>query len=282
MKENEMIINEGGINSTWFTKIRIEPDNTVTILKHYRKHNSEEFTTEEKNAIRHPEYYGSNIWEEGAGRVAIKYNVPGLGWRLIDNSEYIFGYGKEEQKTMTREGAKEIIEQIAEEKKSMLEIMSIVEKDAEEKLKTTSPECYSTREKIYEEDLFSKLRNKIEEKKKSTNYPNPKSKEEREIHTNIQALEHSLYETYKIPLFKVGLVENLDKGFDWLVDEIILSYARFDTDVRNGENAARQLFPSAKSYEFSDDAKEYVDFFKCEREDYKIFAIEFIKKMCGK
>lgn len=277
---NEMVINEGGINSTWFTKLRIEPDNTVTILGHYRKHNSEEFTKEEKDAIHHPEYYGSNIWEEGKGRVAIKYNVPGLGWKLINNMKYIFDY--KEEKPPTREEAKEIIERITEEKKSMMDIMSIVEEIAEEKLKATNPEYHAIRDQIYEEDLFDKLRSKIEEKKKLTNYPNSRSKEESKIHVNIQTVESSLYDTYKVPLFKVGLVENLSKEFEWLIDEIILSYSRFDDDVNNGESAARQLWPAEKSYEFSNDAKEFSNFLRAEREDYKIFAIEFIKKLCGK
>ena len=283
MKENEMLINEGGINWTWFTKIRIEPDDTVTILGHYRKHNSEEFTADEKSAIHHPKYYGSEMWEEEKGRVAIRYNVPELGWKLISNPKYIFDY--KEEKSITQEEAKGVIEQIAEEKKSMLEIISIVEKISDEKLMTTKPECYLTRDRIYEEGLFDKLRDKIEEKKKLSYDPSFISKEKRIMYkTNIYTLEQSLYDTYKIPLFKMGLAENLDKGFDWLVDEIILSYARFDTDVKDGERAARELFPSPpeKSYEPSDDAKEYIDFFKCEREDYKIFAIEFIKGLCGK
>lgn len=285
MEENEMLINEGGINSTWFTKLRIDPDETVTILEHYRKHNSEEFTKEEKDAIRHPEYYGSNIWEEGKGRVAIRYNVPELGWKLISNPKYIFDYKKEgEPKALTKEEAKVVIEQIAEEKKSMFEIMSIIEKSAEEKFKEKYPEYYLTRDQIYEEGLFDKLRDKIEKEKKLTNYPNAKSKEEQIAHIDIQTIEQSLYDTYKIPLFKIGLVENLGKGFEWLVDEIILSYSRFDADVNNGERAVRQLFPSpsGKSYEFSNDAKEFSNFLRAEREDYKIYAIEFIKKMCGK
>lgn len=284
MEENEILINEGGINHTWFTRIRIEPDETVTILEHYRRHNSEEFSPEEKGATHHPEYYGSNIWEEGKGRVAIKYNVPGLGWKLINNMKYIFDYKKEEQKPPTREDAKLIIEQIAEEKKSMLEILSIVEKNADEKLKETNPEYYSTRDQIYEEELFDKLRGKIEEKKKLTNYPNSRSKEETRLHIDIQTIEQALYNTYKIPLFKVGLAENLGQGFDWLIDEIILTYARFDADVKNGEKAVLKLFPSpsGKSYEFSNDAKMFSDFLRAEREDYKIFAIEFIKKLCGK
>lgn len=284
MEENEMIINEGGINSTWFTRIRIEPDETVTILEHYRRHNSEEFTKEEKTAIHHPEYYGSNIWEEGKGRVAIKYNVPGLGWKLINNMKYIFDYKKEESKPLTREDAKGIIEQIAEEKKSMLEILSIIEESANEKLKTTNPEYYAIRDQIYEEELFDKLRSKIEEKKKLTNYPNARSKEENIAHIDIQTIEQSLYDTYKIPLFKVGLAENLGQGFEWLVDEVILSYARFDSEVNNGEKAVLRLFPSpsGKSYEFSNDSKMFSDFLRAEREDYKIFAIEFIKKLCGK
>lgn len=277
---NEMVINEGGINVTWFTKLRIEPDDTVTILEHYRKHNSEEFTPEEKGAIRHPEYYGSNIWEEGEGRVAIKYNVPNIGWKIISNPKYIFDYKKE--KPLTKEEAKGVIEQIAEEKKSMFEIMSIVEEIAEEKLKATNPEYHAIRDQIYEEDLFDKLRSKIEEKKKLTNYPNSRSKEESKIHINIQTIEQSLYDTYKIPLFKIGLVENLNKEFEWLVDEMFLSYAKFDADVNNGENAARQLWPAEKSYEFSNDAKEFSNFLRAEKEDYKIFAIEFIKKLCGK
>lgn len=278
--DNEILINEGGINWTWFTRLRVEPDDTVTILEHYRRHNSEEFTTEEKNAIRHPKYYGSDIWEEGIGRVAIKYNVPELGWKLIANPKYIFDYKKEEPPTP--EEAKQIIEQIAEEKKSMLDIMSIVEKSAEEKFKETNPECYQLRDQIYEEGLFDKLRNKIEEKKKLTNYPNPRSKEEEKIHININTIEQALYDTYKVPLFKVGLIENLSEGFDWLIDEIILTYARFDSGVKDGGRAARQLFPSEKSYEFSDDAREFSNFLRCLREDYKIFAIEFIKKLCGK
>lgn len=277
---NEMLINEGGINWTWFTRIRIEPDDTVTILEFYRRHNSEEFTAEEKNAIRHPEYDHSGKWEEGKGRVAIRYNVPELGWKLISNPKYIFGYEKE--KPLTKEEAKGIIEQIAEEKKSMLDIMSIVEKDAEEKFKATYPEYYIIRDQIYEENLFDKLRNKIEEKKKLTNYPNARSKEENKLHIDIQTIEHSLYDTYRIPLFKVGLAENLSKGFEWLVDEIILSYARFDTDVKKGEDAVQQLWPAEKSYEFSAEAKEFSNFMIAEREDYKIFGIEFIKKMCNK
>lgn len=277
---NEMLINEGGTNWTWFTRIRIEPDDTVTILEHYRKHNSEEFTTDEKNAIRHPKYYGSDIWEEGKGRVAIKYNVPELGWKLINNKKYIFDYKKE--KPLTQEKAKEIIEQVAEEKKSMFDILSIVEKSADEKFKATTPEYYLIREQIYEENLFDKLKNKIEEKKKLSNYPNPKSKEEHKIHVDIQTIEQSLYDTYQVPLFKMGLVENLSKEFDWLIDEIILSYARFDADVKDGERTAQQLFPSEKSYEFSDNAREFSNFMRTEREDYKIFAIEFIKKLCGK
>ena len=80
----------------------------------------------------------------------------------------------------------------------------------------------------------------------------------------------------------MGIVENLSKGFDWLIDEIILSYARFDADVNNGERSAQQLWPAEKSYEFSDEAREFSNFLRAEREDYKIFAIEFIKKLCGK
>jgi len=284
--DNEMLINEGGINWTWFTRIKIEPDDTVTILEHYRRHNSEEFTTDEKNAIHHPEYYGSNIWEEGKDRIAIKYNVPNIGWKLISNPKYIFGYEKEKPPTLkaakVAEEATEIIEQVAEEKKSMLDIISVIEKDAEEKFKATNPEYYLLRDQIYEEDLFDKLRNKIEEKKKLTNYPNARSKEENKLHIDIQTIEHSLYDTYRVPLFKVGLAENLSKGFEWLIDEIILSYARFDTDVKDGERAVQQLFPLEKSYEFSADAREFSNFMRAEREDYKIFAIEFIKKMCGK
>jgi hypothetical protein len=200
--------------------------------------------------------------------------------------KYIFDYKKEEQKPPTREEAKIIIEQIAEEKKSMMEILSIVEQSAEEKLKTTNPEYYSIRDQIYKEKdgLFEKLREKIEKEKKLTNYPNSMSKDEQKAHIDIQAIETALYDTYKIPLFKVELTENLNKGFEWLVDEIILSYARFDADVNNGEKAVQRLFPSpsGKSYEFSDDAKLFSDFLRTEREDYKIFAIEFIKKMCGK
>jgi hypothetical protein len=284
MEENEIIINEGGINSTWFTRIRIEPDETVTIVEHYRRHNSEEFTSEEKNAIHHPEYYGSNIWEEGKGRVAIKYNVPGLGWKLINNPKYIFDYKKEEQKQPTREEAKEIVEQVAEEKKSMFEIFSIIDEAASKKLKETNPEYYAARDQIYEEDMFDKLRNKIEEKKKLTNYPNARSKDENMLHVDIQTIEQSLYDTYKIPLFKIGLTENLSQGFDWLVDEVMLSYARFDSEVKNGEKAAQRLFPSpsGKSYEFSNEAREFSNFLRAEREDYKTFAIEFIKKLCGK
>jgi hypothetical protein len=285
MDNNEILINEGGINWTWFTRIIIEPDETVTILEHYRKHNSEEFTQDEKGATHHPEYYGSDKWEEGKGRVAIKYNVPGLGWKVINNQKYIFDYKKEEsQKPPTIDEAKVIIEQIAEEKKSMMEIMLIVEKSADEKFKSTNPEYYSIRDQIYEEELFDKLRNKIEEKKKLTNYPNGISKEETKLHIDIQTIEQSLYDTYKIPLFKVGLLENLSQGFEWLVDEILLSYAKFDADVNNGEKAVLKLFPSpsGKSYEFSDDAKLFSDFLRAEREDYKIFATEFIKKMCGK
>lgn len=286
MEENEIIVNEGGTNSTWFTRLKIEPDKTVTILEHYRRHNSEDFTNEEKSAISHPEYYGSNIWEEGKGRVAIKYNVPGLGWKLINNMKYIFDYEKDESRPLTKEDTKEIIEQIAEEKKSMMEILSIVETGAEEKLKATSPEYYAIRDQIYREkdSLFEKLREKIEKEKKLTHYPNSKSKDEQKAHIDIQTIEIALYDTYKIPLFKAGLAENLNKGFEWLVDEIILSYARFDADVNNGEKAVQRLFPSpsGKSYEFSSSAKEFSDFLRAEREDYKIFAIEFIKNMCGK
>lgn len=237
---NEIVINEGGINSTWFTILRIEPDDTVTILEHYRKHNSEEFTPDEKGATHHPEYYGSNIWEEGEGRIAIKYNIPNIGWKIISNPKYIFDYKKE--KPLTKEEAKEIIEQVSEEKKSMFEIISIVEEI--EKFKTTNPEYYAIIDQIYNDGLFDKFRDKLEKEKKLTNYPNVKSKEEQMAHINIQVTEQSLYDTYKVPLFKVGLVEDLNKGFEWLVDEIILSYAKFDSDVRNGERAIQRLFTS--------------------------------------
>jgi hypothetical protein len=281
--DNELLINEGGINYTWFTRIKIEPDYTVTILEHYRKHNSEEFTTEEKNAVYNPY---SDIWEEGLGRIAIKYNVPEIGWKIINNPKYIFDYQKEKPPTIkapkSAEGAKEIIEQVAEEKKSMLDIMSIVEKIADEKFRSTNPDYYQIRDQIYEENLFDKLRNKLEEKKKLTNYPNSRSEDERKIHISIQTIEQSLYDTYRVPLFKIGLAENLNKGFEWLVDEIILTYARFDNYTIKGEDAAKQLFPAKEKYEFSNEAKEFGDFFRTEREDYKIFAIEFIKKMCGK
>lgn len=277
---NEMLINEGGINSTWFTRIRIESDDTVTILEHYRKHNSEEFSIDEKNAIHHTKYYGSDMWEEGKGRIAIKYNVPELGWKLISNPKYIFDYTKE--KHITQDEAKKIIEQIAEEKKSMLDIISIVEKTADEKFKDTYPEYYLIRDQMYEGDLFEKLRNKTEEKKKLTNYPNARSKDQQKIHIDILTIERSLYDAYQVPFFKMGLAENLSKGFEWLIDEIILSYARLDTDVRDGERAAQQLWPSEKGYEFSDIAKEFSGFLRTAREDYKIFTIEFIKKMCGK
>jgi hypothetical protein len=280
---NEILINEGGTNHTWFTRIRMEPNDTVTILEHYRRHNSEEFTVDEENAIHHPEYYGSNVWEEGEGRMAIKYNVPGLGWKLISNPKYIFDYVKDKPPTINAakaaEEAKEIIEQVAEEKKSMSDIITIVEKSADEKFKATNPEYYLLRDQIYEGDLFDKLRNKIEEKKKLTNYPNPRSKEEQKIHINIQTIENSLYDTFQTPFFKIGLAESLSKGFEWLVDEIILSYARFDASVKNGEDAAQQLWPAEKSYEFSNEAREFSNFMRAEREDYKIFAIEFIKKM---
>lgn len=278
--DSEILINEGGINWTWFTRIRLEPDDTVTILEHYRKHNTEQFTTEEKNVIRHPKYYGSDMWEEGKGRVAIRYNVPELGWKLISNPKYIFDYTKE--KPITKEEAKGIIEQIAEEKKAALDILSIVEKSADIRLKEINPECYSIREQIYDKGLFDRLTNKIEEKKKLTNYPNARTKEERKIHNTIQTLEQTLHNTYQIPLFKMGLAENLGKGFEWLIDDIILSYAAFDSQVKRGESAARELFPSEENHELSSDAKEFSSFFKCERDDYKIFAIEFIKKMCGK
>ncbi len=91
----EMLINEGGINWTWFTRIRLEPDDTVTILENYRRHNTDEvFTDEEKHAKSHPNYEGSNIWKETKGRIAIEYFVPKLGWKIINNQKYVGDYGK--------------------------------------------------------------------------------------------------------------------------------------------------------------------------------------------
>jgi hypothetical protein len=94
--EKGLLINEGGINWRWFTRIKLNPDGTVTILENYRRHLDETpyWTDEEKKAMSHTEYYGANIWKEEPGRVAIEYNIPGIGWRKITNPKYIGDYGK--------------------------------------------------------------------------------------------------------------------------------------------------------------------------------------------
>lgn len=285
MEENELLINEGGIRYKWFTKIRINPDDTVTILKYYRKHISEEFTKEELSAINHPEYYHQDIWKVDDTKlreIALEYNVPELGWKKIENPKYIFDYNDYREEEISKKEAKKIIKEIAEAKKSAIDIYSITEESADEKFKELNPECYSVKEEITEEDLFKKLKVKIEEKKKFTNYPNARTEDERKIHRNIDILESALYDTYQVPLFKFGLAENLAEGFEWLVDDILLTYARFDKNHNDGEKATKELFPGEKAYEYSEDAKKFIDFIKCKKEDYKVFAIEFIKNMCGK
>ncbi len=64
------------------------------------------------------------------------------------------------------------------------------------------------------------------------------------------------------------------------IDEILLSTESFGNDVLKGSKSADKLFPAEKSYETSSEAKEFIDFIECEREDYKAFAIEFIKGLC--
>lgn len=89
-----VLINEGGINWSWFTRIRLNDDDTVTILRFYRKHkgNYPDWTEDEKKAKMHPGYYAVVIWKEDEKRTALKYNVPGLGWKEIRNKKYIFDY----------------------------------------------------------------------------------------------------------------------------------------------------------------------------------------------
>jgi hypothetical protein len=85
-----MIIREDGINWSWFTKLSINPDgSSVTIEKHWRVHRGDAWPEELQNAI--PAVDG-NSWKEGEGRVALQYNVPGHGWMVISNPQYIFSY----------------------------------------------------------------------------------------------------------------------------------------------------------------------------------------------
>lgn len=179
-----------------------------------------------------------------------------------------------------KEEAKKFIEELREKKLSMLEIFDIVKTKSDERLKGLNPKCHLVQEQINEEDLFKKLKDKLEQKKKDTNYPNARTNEERTTHLNIQHLEDSLYKTMKVPLFEVGLAEELNKGADWLIDEILLSTESFGGASLKGVKAADDLFPAEKSYETSTEAKEFIDFIECEKEDYRAFATEFIKKLC--
>lgn len=88
-----LLINEGGINWRWLTRIRLNPEGTVTILEHYRKYLQEYWTDDERRAMSHPKYYGAEIWEESPDRTALKYHVPGIGWTVIVNPKNIFSYG---------------------------------------------------------------------------------------------------------------------------------------------------------------------------------------------
>lgn len=184
-------------------------------------------------------------------------------------------------KEIKREEAKKFIEELAEKKRSMIEIFSIAEGLADKRLQKVNPKCHLVKTKINKEDLFKTLRAKLEEKKKLTNYPNAKTKEERQVHNDIQELESSLYDTFKIPLFKIGLAENLGEGLDYLIDEILLSTESFSKKVEKGRKAATTLYPGSKSYEYSEEAEEFIDFMSCEKEDYRAFATEFLKKLCG-
>lgn len=179
-----------------------------------------------------------------------------------------------------REEAKDFIETLAEQKLSMMDMFGIVKENSTKNLKKLNPKCHLLVKRIYDEDIFKKLRDKLEEKKKETGYNTADGNPETD--KMINQLESALYKANKIPLYEIGLTENLKEGFDWLIDEMLLSYASFSNTENEGRNASRKLYPAEKSYDTSKEAEEFADFIECEKEDYKMFAEEFIRKLCGK
>lgn len=174
--------------------------------------------------------------------------------------------------------AKEFIGELREKMLSAMEVFSLTERKSDERLDKLNPRCHLAKKQINEEDLFKKLRSKLEQKKKEE-YKNNLAIQRLVKLADIQILNDSLHSVSEVPLYKIKLAENLGKGADWLLDEILLSTEKFGKDVSEGAKAADRLFP-AKSYEISQEAAEFINFIDCEKEDYRAFAIEFMKEIC--
>ena len=87
-----MVVCEGGINWNWFTVFEEVGEEAVRILWHDKIHKGSELPSFLLGSIDHPNYYHRDIWDEDEQRVALRYNVPGKGWRRIVNPRYVFDY----------------------------------------------------------------------------------------------------------------------------------------------------------------------------------------------
>jgi len=91
MSAKRIIFAEPVINWIWYTELDLNPDNTVTIIRHYRLHGKRD---------RHPNGTvfnggGGSPYRENEERIALEYHVPGKGYLKISNPQHIFSYPTE-------------------------------------------------------------------------------------------------------------------------------------------------------------------------------------------
>jgi hypothetical protein len=75
---------DNGINWIWYLEVDLNPDNTVTIIKHYRIHKYE--------GDKHPVATLSYRLEETEDRTVTRVKIGAEEWRIVTNPKYIFDY----------------------------------------------------------------------------------------------------------------------------------------------------------------------------------------------
>jgi len=175
----------------------------------------------------------------------------------------------------------EFINKLTERILSVYEIYEIVEKRYIDKLENN---CKTVALRSFE--IGKELQELIDRVKKDTNYP--------DINTSpvndIEELEYILHEAMQIPLYQIGLIENLGKGIDFIIDEIIRTIENLYETRTQVAIFAKKLFPNEKEMKYyskiefvppSEVAKLFIDYVECQTEKYKKFVIELLKIICG-
>jgi hypothetical protein len=82
-KNAELVFGGCVINWSWYLHCTLNDDNTVTISRHYRKHNSRDFD--------HPEVLGGYSIEETEDRTAEYVHIQGERYK-VKNPMHVFSY----------------------------------------------------------------------------------------------------------------------------------------------------------------------------------------------